>query len=568
MQARIKRNLVLSLAAAAVAALAACGGGGGSDSGSGSSPSTSQVQGKAVDFYLSQANVVFPDCNNQATTTDSTGNFTFPSGCSKSAIKVSGGTDIGTGLAFGGVLLAPASDVAQGSTAVVTPFTTLLTQVGTDQSAALAARFGVQSSNLLTQDPMLDVTMLKSAVVLQQLIEQIAKALAGLSASTGGSLTAEAAAAAAAKAVGTTVIGSSGIVDLTSTTLISNAVAAAVINSEAALPSSVQASISTVAANVAALVTPLIASQVANVSAGLANATLGATPAATVAALQKAGALQALSDSVQSSGSSLLVSSVTAAALGNAALASSLAALGNAVALGDESAINSAAAALGNNVDGSGISSVISAVKPTDYLRLDSITMNGTSVPLRGAVTVTGSTLTEIKAGVTQVGQPFGTGASEIRAGLRYVYNGNEVIVVIEKVALTFSNNQLVAAQIPSGTAFQFIVNGTINARVSVHSTGDSLFDSGTGQLTLSIAAFLSKLSRSGILSSAQIQALTPTAPGTANITLVIGSETGQPVRVRTVSGSGTRPMSVVGVDTGDSAVVGYGIQTSLTLVP
>ncbi|MDO3507906.1 TEK signal peptide protein [Ralstonia sp. SM1864_UCD524_TZ4] len=566
MQARIKRNLVLSLAVAAASALAACGGGGGSDSGS--SPSTGQVQGKAVDFYLSQANVVFTDCNNQATTTDSTGNFTFPSGCSKSAIKVSGGTDIGTGLAFGGVLLAPASDVAQGSTAVVTPFTTVLTQVGTDQSATLAAKLGVQSSNLLTQDPMLDVTMLKGAVVLQQLIEQIAKALAGLSASTGGSLTAEAAAAAAAKAVGTTVIGSSGSVDLTSTTLISNAVAAAVTNSEAALPSSVQASISAVAANVAALVTPLIASQVANVSAGLANATLGATPAATVAALQKAGALQALSDSAQSSGSSLLVSSVTAAALGNAALASSLAALGSAVALGDESAISSAAAALGNNVDGGGISSVISAVKPTDYLRIDSITMNGTAVPLSGAVTVNGSTLTEIKAGMTQVGQPFGNGASEIRAGLRYVYNGNEVIVVIEKVALTFSNNQLVAAQIPPGTAFQFVVNGTVNARVSISSTGDSLFDSGSGQLTLSIATFLNKLRSSGILSSAQIQALTPTAPGTANITLVIGSETGQPVRVRTVSGSGTRPTSVVGVDTGDSAVVGYGIQTSLTLVP
>ncbi|MGE1005287.1 TEK signal peptide protein [Ralstonia solanacearum] len=566
MQARIKRNLVLSLAVAAASALAACGGGGGSDSGS--SPSTGQVQGKAVDFYLSQANVVFTDCNNQATTTDSTGNFTFPSGCSKSAIKVSGGTDIGTGLAFGGVLLAPASDVAQGSAAVVTPFTTVLTQVGTDQSAALAAKLGVQSSNLLTQDPMLDVTMLKGAVVLQQLIEQIAKALAGLSASTGGSLTAEAAAAAAAKAVGTTVIGSSGSVDLTSTTLISNAVAAAVTNSEAALPSSVQASISAVAANVAALVTPLIASQVANVSAGLANATLGATPAATVAALQKAGALQALSDSAQSSGSSLLVSSVTAAALGNAALASSLAALGSAVALGDESAISSAAAALGNNVDGGGISSVISAVKPTDYLRIDSITMNGTAVPLSGAVTVNGSTLTEIKAGMTQVGQPFGNGASEIRAGLRYVYNGNEVIVVIEKVALTFSNNQLVAAQIPPGTAFQFVVNGTVNARVSISSTGDSLFDSGSGQLTLSIATFLNKLRSSGILSSAQIQALTPTAPGTANITLVIGSETGQPVRVRTVSGSGTRPTSVVGVDTGDSAVVGYGIQTSLTLVP
>ncbi|AXV84042.1 TEK signal peptide protein [Ralstonia solanacearum] len=564
MQAQIKRNLVLSMAAAAVAALAACGGG----SDSGSSPSAAQVQGRAVDFYLSQANVVFPDCNNQTATTDSTGNFTFPTGCTKSAVKVSGGTDIGTGLAFGGVLLAPASDVAQGSTAVVTPFTTLLAQVGTDQSAALAANLGLQSSNLLTQDPMLDVTMLKGGVALQQLIEQIAKALAGLSASTGGSLTAEAAAAAAAKAVGATVIGSSGSVDLTSTTLISNAVSAAVVNSQAALSSSTQASISAVAANVAALVTPVIASQVTNVSAGLANATLGATPAATVASLQKAGALQALTDSVQSSGSSLLVSSVTSAALGNAALASSLAALGSAVALGDGSAISSAAAALGNNVDGNGIASVISAVNPTDYLRIDSFSINGTAVPLSSAVTVNGSTLNNIKTGVTQVGQPFGTGASEIRAGLRYVYNGNEVIVVIERAVLTFSNNQLVAAQIPPGTSFQFVVNGTINTRVSVTSTGDSLFDSSSGQLTLSIATFLNKLRSSGILSAAQIQALTPTAPGAADVTLVVGSETGQPVRVRAVSGSGTAPMSVVGVDTGDSAVVGYGTRTIVTLVP
>ncbi len=564
MQAQIKRYFVLSMAATAVAALAACGGG----SGSGSSPSTAQVQGKAVDFYLSQANVVFPDCNNQTATTDGAGNFTFPSGCAKSAIKVSGGTDIGTGLAFGGVLLAPASDVAQGSTAVVTPFTTLLTQVGTDQGTALATRLGVQSTNLLTQDPMLDVTMLKSGVVLQQLIEQIAKALAGLSASTGGSLTADAAAAAAAKAVGTTVIASGTSVDLTSTTLISSAVSAAVVNSQAALSSSTQASVSTVSANVAALVTPVIASQVSNVSAGLANATLGATPAATVASLQKAGALHSLSDSVQSSSSSLLVSSVTSDALGNSALASSLAALGSAVATGDESTISSAAAALGNNVDSSGIASVISAVTPTDYLRIDSVSFNGTAVPLTGAVTVNGSTLTNLQAGVTQVGQPFGSGASEIRVGLRYLYNGNEVTVVIEKVALTFSNNQLVAAQIPPGTAFQFVVNGAATARVSITSTGDNLFDSSTGQLTLSVATFLNKLRSSGILSSAQIQALTPTAPGSADITLVVGSETAQPVRVRAVSGSGTLPMSVVGVDTGDSAVVGYGTQTTVTLVP
>ncbi|OAI59720.1 TEK signal peptide protein [Ralstonia solanacearum] len=565
MKAQIKRNLVLNMSVVAAAVLAGCGGGSGSDS----SSSAAQVQGKAVDFYLSQANVVFPDCNNQTATTDGAGNFTFPSGCAKSAIKVSGGTDIGTGLAFGGVLLAPASDVAQGSTAVVTPFTTLLTQVGTDQSAALAAKLGLQSANLLTQDPMQDLTMLKSGVVLQQLIEQIGKALAGLSASTGGSLTAEAAAAAAAKAVGTTVIGSGGSVDLTNTTLVSSAVSAAVVNSQAALSSSTQASIGVVAANVAALVTPVIASHVTNVSDGLANTTLGATPTATVASLQQAGALQPLSDSVQSSASGLLLSSVTSAALVDETLTSSLGALGNAVALGNESAISSAASALGNNVDSNGIASVILAVSPTDYLRLDSFSINDTAVPFSGAVTINGSTLTNIKTSVTQVGQPFGTGASEIRAGLRYVYNGNAVIVVIERAALTFnSSNKLVAAQIPAGASFQFVVNGTVNTRISVTSTGDNLFDSSSGQLVLPVATFLNKLRSSGVLSATQVQALTPTAPGSVDVTLVVGSETGQPVRVRAAADNGTNPMSVVGVDTGDSAVVGYGAETIVTLVP
>ena len=78
MQAQFKkRALVLGVSASAIAALVACGGGGGSESGASLSPS--QVQGKAVDFYLSQANVVFTDCNNQTTTTDNEGNFTIPS---------------------------------------------------------------------------------------------------------------------------------------------------------------------------------------------------------------------------------------------------------------------------------------------------------------------------------------------------------------------------------------------------------------------------------------------------------------------------------------------------------
>lgn len=150
MQAQFKkRALVLGVSASAIAALVACGGGGGSESGASLSPS--QVQGKAVDFYLSQANVVFTDCNNQTTTTDNEGNFTIPSNCAKSAITVSGGTDIGTGLPFTGVLQAPAADLTQGGTALVSPMTTLLAQVGTGQSSVLASKLGLQASDLLNK---------------------------------------------------------------------------------------------------------------------------------------------------------------------------------------------------------------------------------------------------------------------------------------------------------------------------------------------------------------------------------------------------------------------------------
>ncbi|AYB54099.1 TEK signal peptide protein [Ralstonia solanacearum] len=563
-----KRALVLGVGASAIAALVACGGGGGSESSATLSPS--QVQGKAVDFYLSQANVVFTDCN-KTTTTDTEGNFTVPSGCAKSAIKVSGGTDIGTGLPFGGVLQAPATDLTQGGTVLVSPMTTLLSQVGTDQSSALAGKLGVQASDLLSKDPMNDSGLLQNVVATQQLIEQIAKALTGLSQSTGGTLTPDAAAAAAAAAVASALVGATGSTDVSDPTLIASAIVTAVKNSAASLPASVVANVDAIAANLAALIAPVIAGYVANVNDGLDSVELNATPAETLTALKNAGSMHAVVDSVQSDASSLLAATVTPASLRDTTLADSLASLGNAVAEGDEDTINEAATTLGSNVNSGNLSGLINRVKHKNFLRVDTVSVNDTVVPVANAITLRADTISTLKTSVTQVGSPFGYGNSEIRAGVRYRYNGNELSAVIQRIVLTFnSSNKLVAAQVPAGTNFEFVLKGATNTRLSVTSTGDNLLDGSTGELVLPIAKLQAKLKNSGILTAAQVDALTPKAPARVTMALALAGTSGQMVRVRAATGQGNRTKSlpVIRINAGDSSVVGYGKRSVVTLLP
>ncbi|AST34882.2 TEK signal peptide protein (plasmid) [Ralstonia solanacearum] len=563
-----KRALVLGVGASAIAALVACGGGGGSESSATLSPS--QVQGKAVDFYLSQANVVFTDCN-KTTTTDTEGNFTVPSGCAKSAIKVSGGTDIGTGLPFGGVLQAPAIDLTQGGTVLVSPMTTLLSQVGTDQSSTLAGKLGVQASDLLSKDPMNDSGLLQNVVATQQLIEQIAKALTGLSQSTGGTLTPDAAAAAAAAAVASALVGATGSTDVSDPTLIASAIVTAVKNSAASLPASVVANVDAIAANLAALIAPVIAGYVANVNDGLDSVELNATPAETLTALKNAGSMHAVVDSVQSDASSLLAATVTPASLRDTTLADSLASLGNAVAEGDEDTINEAATTLGSNVNSGNLSGLINRVKHKNFLRVDTVSVNDTVVPVANAITLRADTISTLKTSVTQVGSPFGYGNSEIRAGVRYRYNGNELSAVIQRIVLTFnSSNKLVAAQVPAGTNFEFVLKGATNTRLSVTSTGDNLLDGSTGELVLPIAKLQAKLKNSGILTAAQVDALTPKAPARVTMALALAGTSGQMVRVRAATGQGNRTKSlpVIRINAGDSSVVGYGKRSVVTLLP
>ena len=181
-------KLRLIPAAAAAVLMAACGGGGG---GASDTPST-PTRGKAVDGYLSFARVVC-DLNNNgsaedgepATYTDIKGNFVFATGC-KQGLIASGGTSLDTGLEFVGQLRAPA-----GAT-VVTPLTTLVASGMTHSQVATALALPM-GTNVLTTDPaatdsqgaLLDASLMKKTLVMQQLLQKSTELFTGLGSVTG-----------------------------------------------------------------------------------------------------------------------------------------------------------------------------------------------------------------------------------------------------------------------------------------------------------------------------------------------------------------------------------------------
>lgn len=565
MQTSLKKPLVLATMAAAAVLVVACGGG--DDSSSTPSTPTASVTGKAVDFYLSGATVTFTGCNNQTTKTDANGNFAFPSGCTSSPLTVSGGTDIGTKLAFNGVLQAPAVAYKAGQTPVISPLTTLAVALGISPST-LAAKLGVTTDPTLV-DPMTDAAALKAAVVVQQLVDQITKTLTGVVSNAGGTISASAAAAAAAKAVASAINNTSGTVNLGDTTLVSNAIQGAVVNAQTSLPANLQSSINTVAANVAAIATPLVSTTVSSVSNALSNVTLGTSPSATLTALQTSGALNSVTSSASSTLATTLASAVSSTALTNSSLTSQLATFGNAVATGSPSDVSSAATALGANVSGSVVNQITTAITLNNYVQVGNVSINGGSpVAYTSSLTGTG-TLADVKAVLTTVGSPFGTNTSNVRAGLHYSYNGNNVDLVIDNVALTFSGGALTAATVPANTSYSFNISGGITASVkATNNSADNLFGtiSGAGALDLPVTTFLSKLQAAGSLSSAQIASLTPKSGGTANVTFALVGTSGNAVVVGTGSGTSAKSTGSATVTAGSAAVSGNGLTFSLTL--
>ncbi|CAG9168781.1 hypothetical protein [Cupriavidus pinatubonensis] len=567
MQTSLSKRFTMVAAASAAMLLAACGGGGGDSSSTPSSTTT--ISGKAVDFYLSGATVSFLDCKDSAgkaltTTTSSTGDFTFPANCTKSALSVSGGTDIGTGLPFNGVMQAPAVDYRAGVTPMITPLSTLVAQLGADQAAALATKLGLSGKDLLNADPLTDADVLKAAVVVQQLVEQISKTLQGVATGAGGTLSADAAAAAAAKAVASVISSASGTVNLTSTNTVSDAIKASVKNAQSSLPSTLQGSIDTVAANVAALATPLVSKQVGDVSTALGTIKLGGNASATVSALKGNGALNALKDSSQSTLSTTLASSTSASVLTNGSNAGNLATLGNAVATGSADDVQTAAGNV-QGLDSGKLATVVDKVTLKDYVQASNVLINGQPATLGDQMTTTGG-LSDIKVTINEIGAPFGTAASDVRLGLHYSYKGNTVDVIFEKVSLVFSGGNLVSATLPANTSYSFVVTGAMPASATLTNGSADSLSSGNGQFTLPYAAILNKVKNSGMLTSAQLAAVTPSAPGTVDVAFAVAGVDGSAVKLGIGTGTAAKYTGNVTVQTSGSQISGYGLKSTITM--
>ncbi|MFZ0331109.1 MAG: hypothetical protein WAL54_07875, partial [Acinetobacter bohemicus] len=140
------------------------------------------ISGAAVDFYLANATVKFDDCNGLTTTTDAQGQFSFKTtaDCNNSAITITGGTDIGTGLPFTGTLKIKKTDLQKLSNndLVASPLTSLEYYLGSGDLQVVLNNLGlttVTAANIKSFNPITDGSAKEMAVIftLQQLATQI-----------------------------------------------------------------------------------------------------------------------------------------------------------------------------------------------------------------------------------------------------------------------------------------------------------------------------------------------------------------------------------------------------------
>lgn len=191
----LKHSLKLTaLAAATSLLLSACGG---SDNDHDASPFVPKtVQGVAVDFYVGGATISLDDCDGVTTETNDEGkfNFTTTRACNESAMTVTGGTDLVTGLPFTGTLKIKKTNLQNWSSRnllVASPLTTLEYYVSSAQELqTILDNLGIKNanaSNLSTFNPVSSGTAqeMASIFVLQQLITQIEDSLQALPNSEG-----------------------------------------------------------------------------------------------------------------------------------------------------------------------------------------------------------------------------------------------------------------------------------------------------------------------------------------------------------------------------------------------
>ncbi|TEU29287.1 hypothetical protein [Alkanindiges illinoisensis] len=553
--------------AVATALLAGCGG-----SSNDSLPPSNQpvAQGKAVDFYLDGATVTFDNCpNSPSVKTDKVGSFTYPAACNNisTALTVTGGVDIGTGLPFEGVLKTPRA--VPGALNIASPLTTLIAASGGNASD-LAAKLGLSGTNLLTTDPMGNAALLKQTVVVQQFADQIQKTLLQLSASSNGTMTAAQAAAAAAAALSASITTSTGTVDLSSPALAESAVAGAVQKAAEANPSSLPFTgneLRQLATNTAAVAAATIADKVADVN----KLTYVAIPNATADSIKATlgSQLAAIQETATSPAASNLIRPLADALTAPGVDVNALRALGNAV-INNPNGIATALVAVNNSlpeenrIPATVVADLQQAELYRNYLQLDSISLNGgtaynigeieRSVSSGNELSVNGP-LNNVQVKLNKVGSPFQDNFSEARIGLSYTIGTNQLDLIVNNVSLTFNNNgALTAAAVPLNASYSFRLSGALNVTGTTvaNKAADPLAVS-NGAVSLPIDTFLNKVASASGATAAQIANYRPTSGKVVSLKVALGKTLNTTVRVGTGTGEAAKAARSISINVDNS---------------
>ena len=567
MNMTLKTTFTTLTIAVATALLAGCGG-----SSNDSLPPSNQpvAQGKAVDFYLDGATVTFDNCpNSPSVKTDKVGSFTYPAACNNisTALTVTGGVDIGTGLPFEGVLKTPRA--VPGPLNIASPLTTLIPASGGNASD-LAAKLGLSGTNLLTTDPMGNAALLKQTVVVQQFADQIQKTLLQLSASSNGTMTAAQAAAAAAAALSASITTSTGTVDLSSPALAESAVAGAVQKAAEANPSSLPFTgneLRQLATNTAAVAAATIADKVADVN----KLTFVAIPNATADSIKATlgSQLAAIQETATSPAASNLIRPLADALTAPGVDVNALRALGNAV-INNPNGIATALVAVNNSlpeenrIPATVVADLQQAELYRNYLQLDSISLNGgtaytigeieRSVSSGNELSVNGP-LSNVQVKLNKIGSPFQDTFSEARIGLSYTIGTNQLDLIVNNVSLTFNNNgALTAAAVPLNASYSFRLSGALNVTGTTvaNKAADPLAVS-NGAVSLPIDTFLNKVASASGATAAQIANYRPTSGKVVSLKVALGKTLNTTVRVGTGTGEAAKAARSISINVDNS---------------
>lgn len=514
-------NFKLSILTVALATtLTACGGGSSNDE----SPMTS-VSGRAIDGALNGATVTFDDCNKQTTKTDDKGFFSFPAGCTESSLSISGGIDTGTDLAFTGHLKAPKVTAQAGAQnqVIASPLTTLVAAAGgADKAAALLKALGLEGVDLMRTDPLTNKDLYQKTVAVQQLVEQIEKAIH----SVGGGISAESLSTAAFSALTTALLANTGNAAnaLQDANLISAALSGTLENVKADLPADVREHLADVKANLSALTATTIAANIAAVETAIAKTTFN--PSADNSAAIKAATKEAIVAAKESQATENLTSALAETLILPASQVQTLLA---AIGTASSSGVSNAADVIGTQLEklqevatANGVSFEVpqdlakELANPDEftqnYFKLDGFTVGTTSYTstelgksLTTPLQVT--SLNNLLVGMTAFGTQQNTHPT-VSAGLKIVTATKSLAITADKVNLSFNTaGALTAANIPSGATLKVtsnvagVGNSTITAVNSVNafSNGKIALNATTlASLSPSLATQLSQAKLTG----------------------------------------------------------------------